>query len=164
MKKSSALFIIFISFCLFAKAQVYLGAGGYPNGAAMSTDLTLEAHGRPTASDKFYLGLRGQLAFADHAAYTSICITTDYYFSRPENGFRIFAGGGFGGFNELSVRNGTANSDNFFNLNNGNFGFFPRIGIEAGRFRLSAEYNITGGIDNYAAVNLGFFFGRGRRK
>jgi hypothetical protein len=151
LKKSSALFIVLISLCLFAKAQVYLGVGGFPYGEVMSTDLTLELHIGPTATDKFALGARGQLAFAYQAVYSSICLTADYYFSRPENGLRIFAGGGFGPFDESKENNHANNPNN-------TLGLFPRIGIEAGHFRLSAEYDITGGINNYAAVNLGFFF------
>jgi hypothetical protein len=164
MKKSSALLIVLISLGLFAKAQAYLGVGGFQHGKGVSGDLTLELSGRATATSNFFFGLRFQLAATPNNGYTSICITGDYYLSRPQNGLRIFAGAGFGGFNELSVTTGTADSDHFFNLNNSNFGFFPRIGIEAGRFRLSGEYDFTGGTDNYAAVNLGFFFGDGRVK
>jgi hypothetical protein len=165
VKKSSVLFIILMGLCLFAKAQLYAGVGGYPSGSAMSTDLTLEIRLREALSThRFMFGVRAQTASANKAFYTSISLTGDYYFTRPASGFCVFAGGGFGGYNDLRVSNGTANSDNFFNLNNASFGFSPRVGIEAGRFRLSAEYNITGGINNYAAVNLGFFFGGGREK
>lgn len=176
MKKTSALFIVLIGLSLLARAQattyktmgvgVYLGVGGFPYGGENSGNLTLEFLGRPTTSDNFALGFRGQFAFAyDNNVYTSVCITSDYYLSRPENGVRVFAGGGLGIFNELST---TGNGDyffkNFFNLNSGNFGFFPRIGIQAGRFRLSGEYDFTGGVNNYTAINLGFFFGDGSKK
>jgi len=156
MKKSSALFTVLISLCMFAKAQLYLGAGGYPNGAAMSADVTLELHARSAIMNgNFSPGLRGQLAFAQHAVYSSICLTPDYYFSRPRNGARLFAGGGLGPYDESKENNHPDNPKN-------TLGFFLRTGIEAGRFRLSGEYNITGGINNYAAINLGFFFGGGK--
>lgn len=159
MKKISLLLTL-VCLCLFAKAQLYAGVGGFPYGAATSTDMTLEIRIREALSiHKFIFGVRAQAASTNQAFYTSISLTGDYYFTRPGSGFCIFVGGGLGGYNDIKVSNGTANSDNFFDLNNSNFGFFPRVGIEAGRFRLSAEYNFTGGTDNYAAVSLGFFLG-----
>src|SRR5471030_3086337 len=116
----------------------YLGIGGFPYGGENAGNLTLEILGRTTTTDSFALGFRGQLAFAYNNVYTSVCITSDYYLSRPENSVRIFAGGGLGIFNEISnTSGGEYFYNNFFNLNSGNFGFFPRIGIQAGRFRLS---------------------------
>ncbi len=168
MKKSFALFIVLICLGLFAKAQtttygpVYLGIGGFQAGNGVSENLTLELRGRLTATSNFFFGTRGQLAFTNNDVYSSICITGDYYFSPPENSVRIFAGGGLGGFNDLKVT--AANGDNFFNFNNSTFGFFPRIGVEFWRFRLSGEYDFTRGINNYAAVNLGFLFGSVRKK
>jgi hypothetical protein len=152
------LFIILMGLCLFAKAQLYAGVGGYPYGEAISTDLTLELRIRGALmTNSFSPGLRAESASADKAFYTSICVTGDYYFSRHGNFLRVFAGGGLGGFNE-SKENGGNNKPNDL------FGFFTRTGVETGRFRLSGKYDFTGGINNYAAVNLGFFFGGGGEK
>lgn len=161
MKKTSVLLIL-ICLSLFAKAQtpndrrVYLGAGGFQDSKGGSGDLTLEVRGRATTTSNFFFGLRFQIAATPGIGYTSICIAGDYYLSKPENSFRVFAGAGLGGFNENKGIND--NSAHFFDLNNGSFGFFPRVGVEVWRFRLSGEYDFTGGIKNYAAVNLGFFF------
>ena len=167
--KKITLLLILVCLGLFVKAQTtaygpgYLGIGGFQDGKGVSGNLTFELYGRATTTSNFFFGLRFQFAVTPIAGYTSVCLTGDYYLSRPENGLRIFAGAGLGGFDELT--GGTGISDNFLNLNsNANFGFFPRVGIEAGRFRLSAEYDFTGGTDNYAAVNLGFFFGKSKKK
>src|SRR5580658_2600690 len=104
MKKSSALFIALICLSLFAKAQtttygpVYLGIGGFPYSKGVSGDLTLELRGRVTPASNFLFGLRFQVAATPNTGYTSICIAGDYYFFRPENGLRVFAGAGLGGF------------------------------------------------------------------
>jgi hypothetical protein len=165
--KKIALLLTLVCLTLFAKAQtspygpVYLGIGGFKDSKGVSGDMTLELRGRVSTTSNFFFGLRFQLAGTPNSGYSSICISSDYYFAMAENGLRIFVGAGFGGFNDF--KGATTDDFNFFNLNSSNFGFFPRIGIEAWRFRLSAEYNFTGGTDNYAAVNLGFFFG-GRKK
>ncbi|MBS1531915.1 MAG: hypothetical protein JSU01_16550 [Bacteroidetes bacterium] len=86
-------------------------------------------------------------------------------------GFRPFIGGGAGVFNQGSINvqgnsSGTSNSG-YVSLGS-KFGFFPRAGFEAGHFRISAEYNVVGNdangnSQNFAAFNIGFFFGGGRR-
>jgi hypothetical protein len=141
---------------------LYIGVGGFNDREGLSGDLTLEARGRITRTSNFFFGLRFQLDFTPRFGYTSTCVSGDYYVSRSKNGLRTFVGAGFGGFNEL--RQATASFDNIFNLNESNFGFFPRIGIESGSFRLSGEYNFTGGINNYAAINVGFLLGGGGKK
>jgi len=145
-----------------AKAQkttsggIYLGIGALPYGNGLSGDLTLEALGGVTPASNFLLGFRFQIGGTPNVGYTSICIASDYYIYRPKSGLRVFAGAGIGGFNPFT--RATAFGDYFFDLNDSNFGFLSRIGIEAGHFRLSGEYNFTGGINNYAAVNIGYFF------
>jgi len=165
--KKTIILLTLVCLSQFVKAQtpgyrpIYLGIGGFQDSKGSYGDMTLEVRGRATATSDFFFGVRFQLAVTPISGYSSICIFGDYYFSRPENGLRIFAGVGFGGFNDFKVPN--TDEINFFNLNTSNFGFFPRVGIEAGRFRLSAEYNFTGGTDNYAAVSLGFLFGGGKK-
>ena len=170
MKKVFLLIVLVCSLSLIARAQTtvyrpaYFGIGGFRGDNGVSGNLTFELHSDPKTASNFSFGLRFQLAGTPKAGYVSVCLTSDYYLYRPENGLRVFAGAGLGGFDELKA--GTGYSDNLFNINSngGNFGFFPRVGIEAGRFRLSAEYDFTGGVDKYAAVDLGFFFGNSKKK
>jgi hypothetical protein len=162
VKKTSALSIALVCLGLFSKAQtttyrpVYLGIDGFPYSKGVSGDLTLELRGRVTPTSNFLFGVRFQVAATPNTGYTSICFAGDYYFTRPENGLRIFAGAGLGDFNDIKRPND--DTEHFFDPNYGNFGFFPRIGVDFWRFRLSAEYDFTGGTGNYAAVNPGFFF------
>jgi len=43
------------------------------------------------------------------------------------------------------------------------FGVYPRVGFEAGHFRLSCEYNAVKG-GGYLGVKVGAFIGGGRKK
>jgi Outer membrane protein beta-barrel domain len=99
----------------------------------------------------------------------SYCPSIEFYLLK--GGFRPFIGGGAGIFDQGSVSisgsdQGTSNTG-YVTLGS-KFGFFPRAGFEVGHFRLSAEYNIlgndaNGNSSNYAAFNIGFFFGGGRK-
>ncbi|HVS91243.1 MAG TPA: hypothetical protein VHE59_04365 [Mucilaginibacter sp.] len=99
----------------------------------------------------------------------SWCPSLDFYLMN--GGFRPFIGGGAGLFYQGTVNvNGNSsgvNNSGYVSLGS-KFGLFPRVGFEAGHFRLSAEYNVVGSDGNgnslnYAAFNIGFFFGGGRR-
>ena len=164
MKKSCILFIALIGLSLLARAQsltyrtlkVDLGLGGFPTvGKSGTGDITAEFHAR--SSDEFAFGLRGQITFAEKA-YGSVCFTGDYYIPGWDsaNGTRIFVGGGVGSFNESELLSNAAGTNNI--------GFFSRIGLEAGHFRLSAEYDVTGGIANYGSIGIGFFLGGSKKK
>jgi len=106
---------------------------------------------------------------ANVSAIYSYCPTVEFYLMN--GGFRPFIGGGAGIFYQGSVSvsgssQGTSNTG-YVSLGS-KFGFFPRAGIETGHFRLSAEYNILGNDANgnsssFAAFNIGFFFGGGKR-
>lgn len=143
----------------------------------------LEPHYR--ISDAVAIGLRIQgaaLAYANTSgsgsgtsgnanvsAIYSYCPSLDFYLMN--GGFRPFIGGGAGIYNQGSISvsgsdQGTSNTG-YVSLGS-KFGFFPRAGFEAGHFRISAEYNVlgndaNGNSSNYAAFNIGFFFGGGRR-
>jgi hypothetical protein len=111
----------------------------------------------------------GTSGSANVSAIYSYCPTLDLYLMN--GGFRPFIGGGAGMFNQGSVSvsgssQGTSNTG-YVSLGS-KFGFFPRAGFETGHFRISAEYNVLGNDANgnsssFAAFNLGFFFGGGRR-
>jgi len=122
--------------------------------------LTAEPHYR--FADAFALGLRFQQAINLSATknnvgfdnYASQCLSGDYYVTDPKQKFMIFIGAGAGAFEEQ-----LNNSDTEI----AHFGYFPRVGLETGRFRASLEYNVTGGTKNYFAINAGIFFW-GKRK
>ncbi len=106
---------------------------------------------------------------AEVSAIYSYCPSLDFYLMN--GGFRLFVGGGAGIYNQGSVgvsgsSQGTSNTG-YVSLGS-KFGFFPRAGFEIGHLRLSAEYNVLGNDANgnsssFAAFNIGFFFGGGRR-
>jgi len=111
----------------------------------------------------------GTSGSANVSAIYSYCPSIDIYLMN--GGFRPFIGGGAGIFNQGSVSvsgsdQGTSNTG-YVSLGS-KFGFFPRAGFEIGHLRLSAEYDVlgndaNGNSSNYAAFNIGFFFGGGKR-
>ncbi|MFI5161660.1 MAG: outer membrane beta-barrel protein [Sphingobacteriales bacterium] len=111
----------------------------------------------------------GTSSGANVSVIYSYCPSIEYYLLK--GGFRPFIGAGAGIFDQGSVSisgsdQGT-NNTGYVSLGS-KFGFFPRAGFEAGHFRISAEYNILGNDANgnsssYAAFNLGFFFGGGKK-
>lgn len=106
---------------------------------------------------------------ANVSAIYSYCPSLDFYLMN--GGFRPFIGGGAGLYYQgsISVSGNSQGTSNTGYVSLGSkFGFFPRAGFEAGHFRLSAEYNILGNDANgnkssFAAFNIGFFFGGGKR-
>jgi outer membrane protein W len=139
---------------------------------------TLEPHYRIT--DALAIGLRiegaglgygntndGENSDVHVKVLSSYCPSIEYYLSG--GGFRPFIGAGAGIFSQQSADvNENTTSDVVLVSGGSKFGFFPRAGFEAGHFRISAEYNVLGNDANgnkssYAAFNIGFFFGGGRR-
>jgi hypothetical protein len=175
--KKLLLFSALIAFAFFANAQsttyhafkvdLDLGYAGPSSGTATAgAAFAIEPHYR--LSDDFALGFRFEGAALIYktsegknkgSLLSSYCVTGDYYLA--QNGFRPFIGAGAGFFQQQSV---AANSGNV-NLVPGatNFGFFPRIGFEAGHFRMSADYDVAGNNANYFAITLGVFFGGGKK-
>jgi hypothetical protein len=171
-----------ISFAYFADAQsktykafkVDLDFGyAIPSdgtGTKAGATFTIEPHYR--LSDAFALGLRfegaglgyeNQTGTTEHikvSLLTSYCLTGDYYFSK--GGFRAFAGGGLGMFSQQS-ESATSGIHGAVIAGATKFGLFPRIGFEAGHFRMSGAYDIIGSNANYLAFTLGFFLGGGKK-
>jgi len=173
MKKSISLLIVLSCFIIAGRAQsttYHAITADVDVGVGDKFTFTFEPHYR--AWDNLALGARFQdaasvtLDFTTEGAnnktssqtFSSACLTADYYFlnSRPGHKLALFAGGGFGGFTQ-SVSNVTTSTSA------DNFGYFPRIGFQTGRFRGSIEYNVTGGTNNYVSVNAGLFFGGGKK-
>jgi hypothetical protein len=183
MRKLTLLFAL-IGFAFFANAQTTAtfkafkvdidfgyaipgssgtGVGGTKAGATF----TIEPHYR--LSDAFAVGLRVEgagLAYITNSGsdnssvnlLTSYCATGDYYLSN--SGFRPFIGAGAGFFSQQSL----AGSNNSVVVVAGatTFGFFPRVGFDAGHFRMSAAYDVVTN-NNYANFTIGFFLGGGKK-
>jgi hypothetical protein len=184
--KKSLLLSAFIGFSMFASAQSTdfrafkfdIGIGGAlpsdGSGTQGGATFTLQPHYR--LSDGFALGLRMEAAAIGYknnetgdvkvSGLVSACLSGEFYLSN--RGFRPFIGGGAGLFDQ-ETGSGNTNSNNNISSNvtlSGrtiNFGVYPVLGFEAGHFRMSAEYDVTGQNNNYVAVKIGTFFGGGRK-
>jgi outer membrane protein W len=155
---------------------------GYANpssgtGTEAGATFTMQPHYR--LSDAFAVGLRIEAAaigYKDNvtgnvnvSALASGCLSGEFYLSN--RGFRPFIGAGLGLFDQESASGNINNNNNNNSYGSGiavsgrtmNFGGYPVIGFEAGHFRMSAEYDVTGNGNNYAAFKIGTFFGGGRK-
>lgn len=153
------------------------------NAAAGSTKagVTFTLHPHYRLSDALAIGVRIEgagLGYEDKSSGStsvnvqvlySYCATAEFYLLK--GGFRPFIGGGAGFFNQSSTNIDSTSNNNNINLTKGGtkFGFFPEVGFEAGKFRMSAAYNVLGKDDfgnnnSYASFNIGFFFGGGRKR
>ena len=157
------------------KVDIGLGyaipSSGSGNGVKAGAVFAIEPHYRLT--NELAIGLRIEGAVlgyqpnpADNSSYSfsalsSYAFTGEYYLMN--GGFRPFIGAGVGLFKE-QYGVGNNQTGNYFVANGAtNVGFFPRVGFEAGHFRLSATYNIVGNSNSYAAFTIGAFFGGGKK-
>jgi opacity protein-like surface antigen len=108
----------------------------------------------------------------------SYSINGQYYFSNNES-FRPFAGLGLGMYTLASASFSAGGSTVEASASESEFGFYPRIGFDAGHFTLQAEYNIipdtesivvSGGNaftskskNSYLGIKAGFFISGGKR-
>lgn len=184
--KKSLLLLALVGFATTLKAQsvnyhafkVDIGLGYAIPSESSGTDgtkagvtFTIQPHYR--LSDDLALGLRFEgAALGDKnetdgdthvhvSVLTSYCATGEYYFT--PGGVRPFVGAGLGFFTQ-SVSINSNKSDESASASNSKFGFFPEAGIEAGHFRLSADYDIIGSNESYFAIKIGAFFGGGSKK
>ena len=187
MKKPLLLLALAIGFGVTAKAQsatyhnfkVDVGIGYAIPSESSGTDgtkagvtFTIQPHYR--LSDDLALGLRFEgAALGDKnetdgdvhvkiSVLTSYCATGEYYLT--EKGVRPFVGAGLGIFTQSASIETKNNDDNSASARASKFGFFPEAGIEAGHFRLSADYDIIGSNLSYFSIKIGAFFGGGSRK
>jgi outer membrane protein X len=97
---------------------------------------------------------------------SSLILTGDYYLTSTT--IRPFIGGGAGMFFTGGLSANFADSiPNSADAGAGTkFGIMPRVGFEAGHFRVAAEYNFVGKVNgtayNYIGFKIGFFLGGGR--
>jgi len=105
-------------------------------------------------------------ASIDVAALGSYTLNGQYYFNN--NNLRPFVGVGFGLYSlaAVSVTAGTSGGSTQAVAASNKFGFYPRVGIDAGHFTLNLDYNLvpeTDGIKNsYLGIRIGGFIGGGR--
>jgi outer membrane protein W len=119
----------------------------------------------------------------------SYTLNGQYYFPTA-GGFRPYAGAGFGIYSIASASvsfSGTGNTQTSSQSETvaagSKFGFYPRVGFDAGHFTLNIEYNIVGKStnsiqvnsngsistattetkNNYLGFRLGFFIGGGKK-
>ncbi len=169
----------------FKKFRVGLGAGyAIPGGSGAKGGLlwTLEPSYR--VNDQLAVGLRIEGAVLvrgfsedisddvdlDIAGISSYTLTGQYYFNN--NSFRPFVGAGLGMFSLAAVK---AEVDGEGTLtaaaSETKFGFFPRVGFDAGHFTLALEYNLIPATEvgeaeiknSYIGIRIGGFFGGGRK-
>lgn len=122
------------------------------------------------------------------SAAGSYTLNGQYYFT--DSGFRPYVGLGFGlyqlasaSFSATSAGGSSTSSASEAVSAGTKFGFYPRVGFDAGHFTLNIEYNIIGsstnnvtidtgsGIstgkaetkNNYLGIRLGFFIGGGKK-
>lgn len=138
------------------------------------------------ASDNISIGLRLESAViargikgvgdddvsGDAKSNVSYTLNGQYYFN--DNYVRPFVGAGFGLFSLAAVDFNTAAPDNSVKANEvkaeTRFGFYPRIGLDAGHFNFSIDYNFVPKTDvpgigevqnNYLGIRAGVSIGGG---
>jgi outer membrane protein W len=172
----------------FVAFKVSVGAGyavpGEGDGAGGGVLFFLEPGYR--ASDKVLIGLRLETAAIARGvsgvgnndikgdATTNLSYTLNGQFYFNNNNVRPFIGAGVGLFSLAAMKFNTANTNNTGTNDIGAetvFGFYPRIGLDAGHFNLTLDYNfipksdVPGGgevINNYLGIRTGISIGGGR--
>jgi len=175
----------------FVPFKVGIGAGwavpGQTNGGGGGVLLYLEPTYR--ASDMVSLGFKLESAIiarsvssinnnndvkGDATANLSYTLNAQFYFSH-EN-VRPFIGAGGGAYSLASTTFNTSSNGNDINSNVAGqtvFGFYPRVGLDAGHFNLTIDYNfipkssVAGGgeiTNNYLSIRAGVSIGGGKYK
>jgi hypothetical protein len=162
----------------------YAAPGNTGRGAGGGALLYLEPAYR--ATDQILVGLRIESAIivrgvtgtnnnndvsGDASSNVSYTLNGQYYFTN--NNVRPFVGVGLGLFSLAAVKFNTATNTTSNVSPETQFGFYPRIGFDAGHFTLSLDYNIIpptsipGGGEvrnNYLGIRAGVSIGGGRVK
>lgn len=190
MKKITSVlcFVLFAAIAVnaqeFKKFRVGVGAGyAIPGGEGAKGGVCFYAEPGYRVNDALLVGLRLESALVvrgfsesvdgtddlDIAGIGSYTVNGQYYFSNE--GFRPFVGVGLGLFSLAAVRVDGVDED--IAASETKFGFYPRVGFDAGHFTLQLEYNLipatkVDGIDgefknSYIGIKLGGFFGGGRQ-
>lgn len=170
----------------FKKFKVGVGAGyAIPGGNGAKGGVLFYAEPSYKIQDQLQIGLRMEFAamargFSEDVGDTEFKVSTSgsytlngqYYFNN--NGFRPFVGAGFGMYSiKAASFDGADDVESLGLQDETKFGFYPRIGFDAGHFTLSIDYNLIGatkidGFDgefknSYIGIRFGGFFGGGRK-
>lgn len=167
----------------YKKFRVGVGAGyAMPGGEGAKGGVCFYAEPGYRVNDALIVGLRLESAVIvrgfsedigtvdlDVAGIGSYTVNGQYYFSNE--GFRPFAGFGIGLFSLAAVKfDAGSGGSTEAAASESKFGFYPRVGFDAGHFTLQLEYNlipatkIDGGEfkNSYLGIKIGGFFGGGR--
>ena len=185
MKKSLLLSVLICAgFLANAQSTIYkafkvdldlgyaIPSAGNGTGTKAGATFTIEPHYR--LSDDLAVGVRFEGAGLGYeedngnggtkvkvSVLSSYCPTLEYYFSK--GGFRPFGGVGLGIFSQENVASSSSGNGATLVPGASTFGFFPRLGFEAGHLRVSATYDIVGNNSSYVAFTIGAFFGGGKK-
>lgn len=171
----------------FKKFRVGLGTGyAMTSGKGAKAGVLLYFEPAYRVQDQILVGLRFEAAavvrgYADDVETGSVSASLSgsqglfgqYYLSN--NTFRPFVGLGFG-LNKIATAAADMNGEAFAGINESKFGFFPRVGFDAGHFTMSIDVNLIGAStltgtsgtelktkNNYIGIRLGGFIGGGRK-
>jgi hypothetical protein len=168
MKKTSILFFLgFLMISVAANAQelkkfrVGLGAGyAMPSGSGAKGGVLFYLEPGYRISDQLLVNLRmewaamarglaedGGDAEFDISTSGSYTVNGQYFLKDASVGFRPFVGAGFGIYSikaaTLSDDFGGGSGDITLGKDESKFGFYPRVGFDAGHFQLSIDYNLV---------------------
>lgn len=165
----------------FKKFRVGLGLGyAKPGGEGAKGGICFAVEPGYRLNDQLMVGLRMESAvvirgFSESvegfdlgiAGIGSYTLNGQYYFKNE--GFRPFAGLGFGLYSLAAVTIDGVDED--VAKAESKFGFYPRLGFDAGHFTMQLEYNlipatkVEGGEfkNSYLGIKIGGFFGGGRK-
>lgn len=195
MKKLLLLFVLVSTIAFSVDAQDYkkfrVGLGlGYasPSGDGAKGGVLLYLEPGYRINDDILLNLRLESAImargvegADESASFSVSssgsytLNGQYYFTK--NNFRPFVGLGFGMYSIVAASVDVGGQNVALGQDEGKFGFYPRVGFDAGHFHMTIDYNLIGKStadigfgetieqkNSYLGLRLGFHIGGGRNK
>jgi outer membrane protein W len=168
----------------YKKFRVGVGAGyAMPSGKGAKGGVLFYAEPGYRINDQIIANLRMEFAamargFSEDVGSAEFDVSTSgsytlngqYYFSNAS--FRPFVGVGFGMYSIKAAGFSSGGSSVVVGSDESKFGFYPRIGFDAGHFTLSLDYNLVGatkveGLDgefknSYIGIRFGGFFGGGK--
>lgn len=157
--------------------QLYFGLG-YAAPAEGGGGVLFKLEPAYRVSDQIAVGLRVESAVmgkgledvgtgteSNASAVVSYTVNGRYYLG--SSSFRPYVGAGFGIYTFGNVSyDGGGGVDETIKLGS-KFGFYPRVGFDAGHFNVNLDYNIVsneGDVkNNYIGVSLGFFLFGGKK-
>jgi hypothetical protein len=197
MKKISTVIVLVLLAAVAVKAQdfkkfrVGVGAGyAMPGGEGSGGGLVFDIEPGYRINDKILANLRYEAAAIirgtadatsasfDIAGIGSYTLNGQYYLM--DGNFRPYVGLGFGMY-KIAAASVDANSGGggVSESAGSKFGFYPRIGFDAGHFTINLDYNIVGNTEavitsgttttntefknSYIGIRLGGYFGGGRK-